>query len=1615
MNKITTAHNEFYKSIITAATDGFLLLRENGRIIDVNDAYCRMVGYMKETLLKMRLHDLEALEDSDQISTRLEAITRNGSGFITTKHRKSNGNTVDVEISIRHSSANEGILIAFIHPLNMTSTDRELEITQKRLHSIIDNITSVIYVKNPEGQYQLINKAFEDIFKISNEVIRGKTDHDIFPKKVADSVRQNDLKVLSTDKSIDFDETFQFDSDQQLYISKKFPLYDNEGRLSGLCGISTGMPEKNDSNTACKATTYSDQQEPTPDQQTLDPGTNQRFLKDIFDSLPIAITYLDSKLVYKLCNDAAAKALNKPKGQIIGKHAVEVAGDNQQIIRWLKDTLRTGEPALPLIKYTGPGGEERYYMSSYVPRKDSDGNVVGIIAEGHDITDLMQAQQQLETNNKQLEAVLLSMSEGIIIADQSGNLFHANPSSVRNMREVPKTVDDVPKYMNLMTLNNKPLALKDYPLIRTLRGETFTDMQLIRELKADGEKIIISANGTQVYEDGKVTLGIVTIRDITSQKRSADLNNALNKINEILNSQRNFDKKFQALLDKAAMALGVESATIVIKEDDHWRIKHSFNFPKEFMDMRFTDSQTSAHLLALQDGKPTVFNDAPSDKRLDQKIVQKQNFKSFMITPFSIKDSFTGGLSFHYHSKSHVFTSQEIDFAEKLGSSLKLTIRNMLLYQASQQELSRTRLLQKVATATTSSLNLNKICDKVLAAIKKHLDIRVGSIYILNEENDVLEPLALSGYPEELPDELQNMPLDQDSNTTRLVNEGLSILTHESPGLSKISLAQVKAGCLEDTRWMILPIKLKKKTAGTLALAFEDLRSFTGEEIDLCKSITGLMATAFENARLYEAEVEAKKQAKNELDLSNSLLKAASALTKQTSLQEVLGTIAEIVLEATQRSRITITLLDKENDELEVVASQGNLAPPIGMRMPLAQTVPLLRQAINEKILVIVDYEAPDVSEELKKVAASYDRKLALVVPFVFGGEVIGQLDLDEPGIRREFSKREMQMIGVIASQAAVAIENVRLFEAEQRARKQEELRAQRFEGLNELTKVRLSASNSQNMARGFVEKAAKMLNIDYIVIMMADRRKDQLVPTEWSDTLDNLGTIIKAIPLNINMQPNRVFHSSEPEFVENTDQYDMSKLGSQVLEKTGIGLRSFATLPMQGKDETFGVISFGWRKAQTFQKNDLNFYITMVNQLAAGLENVRLLTESQSQARSFEAINQMGSLISSTLNMKETLDQIADYSVLMLNSSAAAIFVRDKESDIFKVRASEGLSKKLSAGELTLGEILELKLNEHNKQQVYDLENLSSNKFFSDCANEELISALSAPIYIESELFGLVINFDRKRIALTEHESFAFNLFISQILAAINNAQRFETERLVADTLQQALLIMPKTIEKIDFGYVYNSATEMTKVGGDFYDIFEIENGQVGVIIGDVSGKGLEAATITSLVKNTIRAYAFEGYATDAVMKKTNEIIRKVIKESSFVTVFFGIIDINKNELRYCSCGHPQVILRKKNYKTLLLKTDSPVLGVLENVKFIQHNADLCPGDLVLLYTDGVTDARHKSDFFGEDRLIELVQRKFKSELPNSLPGLIFKEIKKFTKDHLVDDIAILSAGIKK
>lgn len=213
----------------------------------------------------------------------------------------------------------------------------------------------------------------------------------------------------------------------------------------------------------------------------------------------------------------------------------------------------------------------------------------------------------------------------------------------------------------------------------------------------------------------------------------------------------------------------------------------------------------------------------------------------------------------------------------------------------------------------------------------------------------------------------------------------------------------------------------------------------------------------------------------------------------------------------------------------------------------------------------------------------------------------------------------------------------------------------------------------------------------------------------------------------------------------------------------------------------------------------------------------------------------------------------------------------------------------------------------------------------------------------------------------------------------ALDNARMFDVTRELARTLQDSLL--PRHLPKIPGVRItgrYRAAAQGQEVGGDFYDVFTIDDEHWGIAIGDVCGKGPEAAALTAFARYTIRALAAADPASVLEQLSASALRRPPLGPEQLLTVLFAVASVEGEELvlEIATAGHPPPLLRRAAGGVERLRLAGPLIGLLEAHDYEAKRVALGPGDTLLLYTDGLTDARAPAEIIDEAGLVEMLTR---------------------------------------
>lgn len=253
----------------------------------------------------------------------------------------------------------------------------------------------------------------------------------------------------------------------------------------------------------------------------------------------------------------------------------------------------------------------------------------------------------------------------------------------------------------------------------------------------------------------------------------------------------------------------------------------------------------------------------------------------------------------------------------------------------------------------------------------------------------------------------------------------------------------------------------------------------------------------------------------------------------------------------------------------------------------------------------------------------------------------------------------------------------------------------------------------------------------------------------------------------------------------------------------------------------------------------------------------------------------------------------------------------------------------------------------------------------------------------------------------------------IRETLEMRKNFLAVQSDLNTASRIQQKILPQkfPPFPERSEFS-IYAEMHPAKDVGGDFYDFFLIDKDHLGFVIGDVSGKGIAAAIYMAVSRTMIKGIASQILDPAECLSKVNSMLIPESDVSTFVTVFYGVLNTRTGVLSYCNGGHNLPYLVKGNTSvTQLDNTSGILLGKIEPFTFQSKQIQFEPGDRVVLYTDGVTEAINETeDMYEEGRFVQYLEKYRPDNIDNLVRGIIVDVFKFMGKANQTDDITVLS-----
>ena len=569
-------------------------------------------------------------------------------------------------------------------------------------------------------------------------------------------------------------------------------------------------------------------------------------------------------------------------------------------------------------------------------------------------------------------------------------------------------------------------------------------------------------------------------------------------------------------------------------------------------------------------------------------------------------------------------------------------------------------------------------------------------------------------------------------------------------------------------------------------------------------------------------------------------------------------------------------------------------------------------------------------------------------------------------------------MIGAIPFVVAVV-----LFQRLGKAREALRKRVTELEILNQIGQAIASSLDMDQLLEKIYLETAKIIDVHNFAITLHDKEKNCL--SLMFDVDDGKRQPYSEVPMREGFM-GWVLKTGQPLLVKD---YQDEKDELPVIPRKSEIIRSYLGVPLLSGEKSIGIISIYSEEPNVFNEGHLQLLQTIAGQASVAIENARLFETARREIEERKSLYEVGTTIGSSLDLKLVLNLIIDSIKKVVPYDAAGFFLIRRGTNQIEASVERGYPPGVHdlAG-LKLGKGLVGTVAKEGKGLI--VPDVKQDPRYV-MARPETLSEIIVPLVSKDEVIGVLNLESDKTYAFGQAELELLSSFASQAAIAIENARLYqeikekkhlEEELAVAREIQFSFL--PKSDPHYPNFEIAGTALPSEQVGGDYYDFIPITENQIGLVIGDVSGKGIPAALIMASFRASLIAEIRNNYSIATILSKVNALLYESTEASSFVTSVYGVLDTKNRILTYSNAGHNYPLWIQASGEIKALQTGGTILGAFPDSLYEEERLELKPGDILVFYTDGVTDAQNSNqEFFGEQHLLNIITRERNRSAP--------------------------------
>lgn len=964
--------------------------------------------------------------------------------------------------------------------------------------------------------------------------------------------------------------------------------------------------------------------------------------------------------------------------------------------------------------------------------------------------------------------------------------------------------------------------------------------------------------------------------------------------------------------------------------------------------------------------------------------------QSQAVLPIKVNNKVFGILDVQ-SDRGEGFHEVDILVLHALTDTISRAIEGTQLYHALKHRSEQISSVFDITHTLTSILDLDTLMETAMQAIHTHFGYSFVHIFTVHTGRQKILYLAGSGIRSsamreleiqyDLNDEGGFIPWVARNNQTRLANN-----------IAFDDLYRPSELLPDDTRSeLTIPLTFGGEVLGVLDIQSDQYNSFNPNDLPVLESLAASLAIAFHNARLYNAELWRRQ-------VGDSFRDVASLLSSNVAPEKLLDTILNELERNLPCDAAAIWLVEDPSENeigvLRLAANHGVDAVKITQTLDGSEEAhQFLSTALNSAAATI---RQPGNAFGPLGLALDFPPDYSsIAAPLRIGNQPIGVLTLAHhtPG---RYGSEAQSMTITFASYAAAAIQIARLYS-----------QAQEQAWVSTILLQVAEASQSVNSVDEFLSTMVRLsrllVGIKKSAIFLNDQ-EHQTFELKASYGMENL-------PENLIFQTGRAPALDQLRSIRDTTYVTNAALeldlpSADVPSQNG----TLVLLPLLSRDELLGVFLVAHQSItqlgafQAFDQQTLSIYQGIAHQISVALENLHLLEARQEEAYVTAVLLQVAQAVVSQNDLVDILDTIVHLTPILVGIDACVIYLRDTGQQTFRtVQAFTGslqsellmLGREYSSGEFALLDSI------FNSDSAYyailpqgdiDPSLWHSLECFpiDDLEKQDLPGGshwvLGFPLSVKGEIVGAMLTQERTTLSASQQRRLEImNGIAQQVAMAIQNDRlrqeaiirvRIDREMQLARQIQQTFL--PSRLPNRKSWEMDARWQPAREVGGDFYDIFTLTKGRLGVTIADVSDKGMPAALYMTVGRTLIRAYANNARSAAELLQRINRPLVTDTPNSMFITAIYAVLIPETGQLFYANAGHNRpYILHPNRQEVELLPKGGMAMGVMESIHLEESMFVLEPGDCLVMYTDGVTESFSPAgEAFGEARLQELLQK---------------------------------------